>query len=47
VSDLGRWPGEERRRPPRSSATWAVREPLAAWLGSLIRNFHVVAAAAL
>jgi SAM-dependent methyltransferase len=26
------WPGEERRRPPRSSATWAVREPLAAWL---------------
>jgi SAM-dependent methyltransferase len=26
------WPGEERRRPPRSSPTWAVRAPLAAWL---------------
>ena len=26
------WPGEERRRPPLSSATWAVRAPLAAWL---------------
>jgi SAM-dependent methyltransferase len=26
------WPGEERRRPPQSSATWAVRAPLAAWL---------------
>lgn len=47
MSDLRRWPGEERRRPPLSSATWAVREPLTAWLGSLIRNFHVVAAAAL
>ena len=26
------WPGEERRRPPMSSPTWAVRAPLAAWL---------------
>jgi SAM-dependent methyltransferase len=26
------WPGEERRRPPLTSATWAVRAPLAAWL---------------
>ena len=26
------WPGEERRRPPLSSATWAVRAPLARWL---------------
>ena len=26
------WPGEERRRPPMSSSTWAVRSPLAAWL---------------
>ena len=26
------WPGEERRRPRQSSATWAVRAPLAAWL---------------
>ncbi len=26
------WPGEERRRPRASSATWAVRAPLAAWL---------------
>jgi SAM-dependent methyltransferase len=26
------WPGEERRRPRLSSATWAVRAPLAAWL---------------
>lgn len=26
------WPGEERRRPPLSSPTWAVRAPLAAWL---------------
>jgi SAM-dependent methyltransferase len=28
----GDWPGEERRRPPLSSPTWAVRAPLAAWL---------------
>ena len=26
------WPGQERRRPPLSSPTWAVRAPLAAWL---------------
>lgn len=26
------WPGEERRRPRLSSATWGVRAPLAAWL---------------
>ena len=29
VSD---WPGEERRHPPLSSPTWAVRAPLAGWL---------------
>lgn len=26
------WPGHERRQPPLSSSTWAVRAPLAAWL---------------
>ncbi len=26
------WPEPERRDPPRSMATWAVREPLARWL---------------
>lgn len=26
------WPGEDRRRPRRSSATWVVRSALAAWL---------------
>jgi len=26
------WPGEERRRPPLSSPTWALRTPLTAWL---------------
>jgi SAM-dependent methyltransferase len=26
------WPGEERRRPRQSSATWLVRHSLAAWL---------------
>jgi len=26
------WPGEERRRPRRSTPQWAVRAPLAAWL---------------
>jgi len=26
------WPGKERRHPPLSSPTWAVRAPLAAWL---------------
>ena len=26
------WPGEDRRHPPLTSPTWAVRAPLAAWL---------------
>ena len=26
------WPGDDRRRPRRSSATWVVRSTLAAWL---------------
>ena len=26
------WPGEERRNPPRTSPTYAVRAPLAEWL---------------
>ena len=26
------WPGEERRTPPLTSPTWAVRAPLADWL---------------
>jgi SAM-dependent methyltransferase len=26
------WPGEERRHPPLTSPTWAVRAPLAGWL---------------
>ena len=26
------WPGVEHRRPPRSSPTYAIRAPLAAWL---------------
>jgi SAM-dependent methyltransferase len=30
--ELARWAGQERRFPTRSSATWAVRAPLAAWL---------------
>ena len=29
---MGEWPGQERRHPPLSSPTWAVRAPLAAWL---------------
>ena len=36
------WPGEERRRPSVSSATWVVRSALAAWLeeaaGSMSRE---------
>jgi SAM-dependent methyltransferase len=28
------WPGEERRRPRRSSATWLVRHALAGWLAA-------------
>ena len=31
------WPGEERRHPPLTSPTWAVRAPLAAWLGQQAR----------
>jgi SAM-dependent methyltransferase len=30
--DLARWPGAERRDPPRTSPTWAVRHALAEWL---------------
>jgi SAM-dependent methyltransferase len=30
--NLATWPGAERRDPRRSSATWVVRTPLAAWL---------------
>src|SRR6476469_7751809 len=30
--DLDRWPGAERRDPPRTSATWVVRAGLARWL---------------
>ena len=29
---MGDWPGAERRDPPRTSPTWVVRHPLAAWL---------------
>ena len=32
MSSPAEWPGERRRRPPRSSPTYAVRAPLAAWL---------------
>src|SRR3954469_25888116 len=31
------WPGEERRHPPLTSPTWAVRAPLATWLESQAR----------
>jgi SAM-dependent methyltransferase len=31
-SDLDRWPGAERRDPPRTSSTWVVRAGLAGWL---------------
>jgi len=31
------WPGEERRHPPLTSPTWAVRAPLAAWLEAQAR----------
>src|SRR6476619_6229581 len=31
-TDLDRWPGAERRDPPRTSATWVVRAGLARWL---------------
>ena len=30
---MAEWPGDYRRRPPVSSPTYAVRAPLAAWLG--------------
>jgi SAM-dependent methyltransferase len=30
--DASDWPGEDRRHPPLTSPTWAVRAPLAAWL---------------
>ena len=32
ADDLSRWPGAERRDPPRTSATWVVRNALADWL---------------
>jgi SAM-dependent methyltransferase len=32
LDDLDRWPGADRRDPPRSSATWVVRDGLARWL---------------
>ena len=32
------WPGAERRNPPRSSPTYAVRGPLAAWLRAEARR---------
>ena len=32
------WPGEERRRPRTSTAQWAVRAPLAAWLEAQARE---------
>jgi SAM-dependent methyltransferase len=35
--DLARWPGEERRRPPRGSTTYAIRKPLAAWIEAQAR----------
>lgn len=31
-ADLDAWPGGERRDPPRTSATWVVRNGLARWL---------------
>lgn len=34
------WPEPERRDPPRSMATWAVREPLARWLREEARRAH-------
>jgi SAM-dependent methyltransferase len=34
VADLDRWPGAERRDPPRTSPTWVVRNGLAKWLRS-------------
>lgn len=29
---MAEWPGAERRDPPKSSTTWAIRAPLARWL---------------
>lgn len=34
------WPEPERRDPPRSLATWAVREPLARWLRDEASRAH-------
>ena len=34
TGELGRWPGAERRNPPRGSSTWVVRSALAGWLRS-------------
>ena len=31
------WPGEDRRHPPLTSPTWAVRAPLARWLEAQAR----------
>src|SRR5437763_16805493 len=32
ADDLARWPGAERRDPPRTSPTWVVRHALAGFL---------------
>ncbi|MCW2963327.1 MAG: hypothetical protein JWO17_579 [Actinomycetia bacterium] len=32
ADELARWPGAERRDPPRTSPTWVVRHALAEWL---------------
>jgi SAM-dependent methyltransferase len=32
ADDLAKWPGAERREPPRTSPTWVVRHALANWL---------------
>ena len=34
------WPGAERRNPPWSSSTHAVRAPLARWLEAQARELH-------
>ena len=35
--DLAKWPGADRRRPPFSMPTYAVRAPLARWIASEAR----------
>jgi SAM-dependent methyltransferase len=35
---MSEWPGRERRDPPLSSPTWAVRAPLARWLEEEARH---------